>query len=105
MDDERTGLEEEPAHHKHNLPLLRQQKVDYAAGEEPLHLLNQIEAEEQAMQSIEQRLAEPTEVPVSPPTPSPSAPIPGKKARLGGWLVRACLKIPMGQRPEGGPSV
>jgi formylglycine-generating enzyme required for sulfatase activity len=88
MDDERTGLEEELAHHKHNLLSLRQQKVNYAAGEEPLHLLNQIKAEEQVIQSIEQRLAELTEVPVSPPTPPPSAPIPGKKARLGGWLVR-----------------
>lgn len=73
MDDERTRLEEELARHKHNLLLLRQQKEVYAAGEEPLDLLNQVKAEEQEIQSIEQRLAELAEAPVSPPTP-PSGP-------------------------------
>lgn len=96
MDDERTRLEEELAHHKHNLLLLRQQKVACAASEEPLHLLNQIKAEEQAIRSIEQRLAELTELTISPTTPSSGAPIPGKKLCLGDWLARA-LRDPIWQ--------
>lgn len=57
MDDERTGLEEELAQHKSNLRLLLQKKAIYAAGEEPLFLLNQIEAEKKAIANIKTKLA------------------------------------------------
>lgn len=39
-----------------NLRTLQLQKSIYAAGEEPLHLLNQISAEEKAINKIEQQL-------------------------------------------------
>lgn len=39
-----------------NLRTLQLQKTTYAAGEEPLHLLNQIAAEEKAINEIERQL-------------------------------------------------
>ena len=64
MDDKRTELERELAQHEQNLRLLLGKKAIYAAGEEPLHLLNQIEAEKREIQSIEQRLAQLTDKPL-----------------------------------------
>jgi DNA-binding response OmpR family regulator len=49
-------LEEELKLHKRNLRKLRSQKAIYAAGEAPLHLLNQIETEEKEIQRIEEEL-------------------------------------------------
>ncbi len=56
-DDERSFLEVELAQHKRNLLRLRQQKSMYGAGEEPLRLLNQIDAEEAAIAELEAKLA------------------------------------------------
>lgn len=42
--------------HQENLRKLIKQKSIYAAGEEPLHLLNQIEAEENAIKEIKEKL-------------------------------------------------
>jgi hypothetical protein len=53
---ERAALERELAQHKGNLYKLRQQAAIYAAGETPLHLLNQIEAEEVEIRRIEKQL-------------------------------------------------
>jgi hypothetical protein len=94
--DERTSLEEELAQHKHSLRLLRRKKAVYAAGEEPLHLLKQIEAEEQEIQRIEQRLAQLAEKPVSAPVPLPT-PQPGE----GEQLPPAEIVTPSGQRVRG----
>lgn len=49
-------LRELLAHRQQNLSTLQLQKSIYAAGEEPLHLLNQIAAEEKAINEIEQQL-------------------------------------------------
>ena len=54
---ERNHLQELLEKHVQNLRLLQKQKAVFAAGEVPLHLLNQIEAEEKAIASIEQQLA------------------------------------------------
>jgi hypothetical protein len=53
----RQALLDELAQHRRNLALLRQKKAVYAQGEEPLHLLNQLEHEEQAIQRIRTELA------------------------------------------------
>jgi hypothetical protein len=53
---ERAALERELAQRKGNLYKLRQQAAIYAAGETPLHLLNQIEAEEMEIRRIEEQL-------------------------------------------------
>jgi DNA-binding response OmpR family regulator len=49
-------LEKELEQRKHNLYQLRSQKAIYGAGEVPLHILNQIKAEEREIQRIEQEL-------------------------------------------------
>jgi hypothetical protein len=49
-------LRELLAKRQQNLRTLQLQKSIYAAGEEPLHLLNQIAAEEKALKEIEQQL-------------------------------------------------
>lgn len=54
--DERAALRRELAQHKRNLYKLREQAAIYAAGETPLHLLNQIEAEEKEIRRIEANL-------------------------------------------------
>ncbi|MCL5998486.1 MAG: CHAT domain-containing protein [Chloroflexi bacterium] len=56
--EERTYLESELAQHRRNLLLLRQQKAIYAEGDVPLRLLNQIDAEERAIQELENRMSE-----------------------------------------------
>ncbi len=53
---ERAALERELAQRKGNLYKLREQAAIYAAGETPLHLLNQIEAEEMEIRRIEEQL-------------------------------------------------
>jgi HD superfamily phosphodiesterase len=54
--DERAALQRELAQHKRNLYKLREQAAIYTAGETPLHLLNQIEAEEKEIRRIEGEL-------------------------------------------------
>ena len=49
-------LRERLARHQENRRQLLKQKSIYAVGEEPLHLLNQIAAEEKAINEIEQQL-------------------------------------------------
>jgi len=49
-------LQEQVASHQENLKKLLNQKSTYAKGEEPLHLLNQIEAEEKKIKEIKQQL-------------------------------------------------
>jgi hypothetical protein len=49
-------MEQELAVHRNNLRTLRLQTAVYGAGETPLHLLNQIQAEERAIQSLEEKL-------------------------------------------------
>jgi hypothetical protein len=53
---EGAALERELAQRKRNLYKLRRQAAIYAAGETPLHLLNQIEAEEMEIRRIEEQL-------------------------------------------------
>ncbi len=53
---ERAALERELTRRKRNLYKLREQAAIYAAGETPLHLLNQIEAEEMEIRHIEEQL-------------------------------------------------
>jgi hypothetical protein len=55
--NERAPLEQELAQHQSNLTRLRAKKGVYAAGEEPLSLLNQIEAEEREIQRIQNELS------------------------------------------------
>lgn len=55
-DEDRSAMEQELAMHRSNLRTLRLQAAVYGAGETPLHLLNQIKAEERAIQSLEERL-------------------------------------------------
>jgi CheY-like chemotaxis protein len=52
------SLEARLTQHRSNLDKLLEQKAIYAAGEEPLSLLNQIEAEERAIAKLEACLAE-----------------------------------------------
>jgi hypothetical protein len=54
---EGAALERELAQRKRNLYKLRKQAAIYAAGETPLHLLNQIEAEEMEIRRIEEQLS------------------------------------------------
>lgn len=54
--EQHTWLEKELAQHKRNLALLRSKKAVYAAGEEPLNLLNQIDHEEREIQRIQTEL-------------------------------------------------
>lgn len=51
-EDERAALQKELDQHKRNLYKLREQAAIYAAGATPLHLLNQIEAEEEEIRRI-----------------------------------------------------
>jgi hypothetical protein len=53
---ERDSLQRQLAQHRRNLNKLREQAALYGAGETPLRLLNQIEAEETAIQELENRL-------------------------------------------------
>jgi hypothetical protein len=53
---ERSSLEQQLTQHRRNLYKLRQQAATYAVGETPLHLLNQIEAEETEIRRIEVQL-------------------------------------------------
>jgi len=53
---ERAALERELAQRKGNLYKLREQAAIYAAGETPLHLLNQIEAEETEIRRVGEQL-------------------------------------------------
>lgn len=55
-EDQRGMLEQELARHQRNLHRLRAQKAIYAAGEEPLHLLNQIDQEQAEIQRIQTEL-------------------------------------------------
>lgn len=55
--DERAELEALLQQHKRNLLRLRQQKANYAYGEEPLRLLNQIDHEEQEIAKLESMLS------------------------------------------------
>lgn len=52
------ALREELAIHRENLRFLRQQTAAYGAGAVPLHLINQIHHEEQAIEKIEGELAQ-----------------------------------------------
>jgi hypothetical protein len=52
------ALQELQALHRNNLHLLRRQAAIYAAGATPLHLINQISFEEQAIAEIDRRLAQ-----------------------------------------------
>lgn len=52
----RQSLEEELAQRRQNVHTLRMQLANYAKGEEPLHLLNQLEAEERAVAELEEML-------------------------------------------------
>jgi hypothetical protein len=54
--DERAFLKQELVQHKRNLYTLREQAAIFAAGETPLHLLNQINAEEEEIRRIEVEL-------------------------------------------------
>jgi uncharacterized protein YjbI with pentapeptide repeats len=51
------SLRRQLAQHRSNLNKLREKAAIYAAGETPLHLLNQIEAEQRAIEEIEAELA------------------------------------------------
>lgn len=54
--DKRTFLERELTQHRRNLYTLREQAAVFAAGETPLHLLNQIKFEEEKIRQIEVEL-------------------------------------------------
>jgi len=56
--NEREGLQQELTAHQRNLNKLKEQAALYAAGETPLHLLNQIEAEEETILDLQQKLAD-----------------------------------------------
>jgi hypothetical protein len=56
VEEQRTALEDELAQHQRNLARLRAKKAIYAAGEEPLSLLNQIEAEEGEIERVQAEL-------------------------------------------------
>lgn len=52
-EQQRVALEQELSQHQRNLTRLRAKKGMFASGEEPLNLLNQIEAEEREIQRIQ----------------------------------------------------
>jgi hypothetical protein len=52
-------LRRQLARHQANLLKLQEQAAMFGAGQTPLHLLNQIEAEQQAIAELETRLAAP----------------------------------------------
>jgi hypothetical protein len=54
--EQREMLEHELAQHQRNLARLREKKAIYAAGEEPLSLLNQIDAEVQEVARVQAQL-------------------------------------------------
>jgi hypothetical protein len=56
-EEQRVLLEQELAQHQRNLVRLRAKKAVYAAGEEPLSLLNQIDAEMREIQRVETEIA------------------------------------------------
>jgi hypothetical protein len=56
VEEQRTALEAELAQHQRNLTRLRAKKAVYAAGEEPLSLLNQIEHEEGEIERVKAEL-------------------------------------------------
>lgn len=56
LDKDQDFLNEQLIRHQENLRKLLRQKSIYAAGEEPLHLLNQSAAEEKKIREIEQQL-------------------------------------------------
>lgn len=56
VNEELTSLERLLVMHKRNLYKLNEEKATYGRGERPLHLLNQIEAEEKAIEQIKERL-------------------------------------------------
>lgn len=58
LSEQRKMFTNELNQHQRNLAKLRQKKAFYAAGEEPLSLLNQIEAEEQEITFLEAKLVE-----------------------------------------------
>jgi hypothetical protein len=53
VSEQRAMLEQELAQHQRNLNRLRARKAVYAAGEEPLSLLNQLDHEEQEIRRVE----------------------------------------------------
>jgi hypothetical protein len=55
--DERESLKRQLIRHQHNLNKLKEQAASYGAGQAPLHLLNQIEAEEMTIQELEEKLS------------------------------------------------
>ena len=57
LEDNSDLLRQELSHHIHNLCKLREQAAIYAAGETPLHLLNQIEAEEQIIEEVQNKIS------------------------------------------------
>lgn len=61
-EEQRTALEQQLSQHQRNLARLHAQKSVYAAGEEPLSLLNKIEAEEREIQRIQGELERLTRV-------------------------------------------
>jgi DNA-binding NtrC family response regulator len=56
--DERQALQQELAAHERTLHKLREQAAIYPVGAKPVHLLNQIEDEETAIQAIREKLDE-----------------------------------------------
>ena len=52
IEDDRALAQQELNRHVHNLHLLKQQASLFAAGETPLHLLNQLEYEEKQIEEI-----------------------------------------------------
>jgi hypothetical protein len=68
---EQEALEQELKAHRHNLRLLRRQAAVYAAGTIPLHLLNQIEYEENAIRDLERQRTQ-----LADRTPTPPAGVP-----------------------------
>ena len=60
-DEERTHLQKLLAQYRKNLQHLELQKSQYGAGEEPLHLLNQLDAVRETIKEIQQKLAELTD--------------------------------------------
>jgi hypothetical protein len=57
MEDDHALLRQRLGHHTHNLHLLKQQASVFAAGETPLHLLNQIDSEQKCIEDISAALS------------------------------------------------
>ena len=57
-DEQRDTLEQELVQHQRNLARLRAKRGVYAAGEEPLSIINQIEAEAREIEHIQAKLGE-----------------------------------------------